>query len=292
MAFAQQQRKPATSRTLHSTSEDYSYQRNNTASYYRSDSETDWHIISSALPSSSSQSSNSPNLLATTESYTSSRIVSDTEESIFSDLENVQHQQQQQVFLPSHDGTGTFLIEDSSDQNTSSNEDSEIEASGKNSLLDMIHGDIRSPSFVNNNSPRCIPTADGFTSQELFISSAEVIKDSPFLSDASDDSSGTKQRKQQKNYHQKDLDKIPIHHPGILGSTTSAAILSIVWDSLRRLRNHLIENDTNTVETISNLMSEAVFEGCMPFSSHLHMEFDNGIRTSSSYSLFEGHIAI
>lgn len=85
-------------------------------------------------------------------------------------------------------------------------------------------------------------------------------------------------------------DRIPLHHPGIPGSSTSAAILSIVWNSLRRLTNHLLQNDTNTVETLSTLMSEAVFEGCMPFSSHLHMEIDNGIRPSSSF--FEGNIAI
>lgn len=87
-----------------------------------------------------------------------------------------------------------------------------------------------------------------------------------------------------------EFDRIPIHHPGIPGSSTSAAIISIVWNSLRRLTNHILENDTNTVETLSTLMSEAMFEGCMPFSSHLHMDLDNGIRPSSSF--FEGNIAI
>jgi hypothetical protein len=39
-------------------------------------------------------------------------------------------------------------------------------------------------------------------------------------------------------------------------------------------------------------MSEAVFEGCMPFGTHLHMDLDNGIRSTTAASLFEGHIAI
>lgn len=72
-----------------------------------------------------------------------------------------------------------------------------------------------------------------------------------------------------------------------------AALLSIIWNNLKKLRDHLIENDTNTAETLSNLMSEAVFEGCIPFSSHLHMEFDNTLHSSTtSYSFFEGNIAI
>lgn len=70
------------------------------------------------------------------------------------------------------------------------------------------------------------------------------------------------------------LYSIPVHHPGIPGSSASTAILSIVWANLKRLTTHLIENDTNTADTLSNLMSEAVMEGCMPFSSHLHMDIE------------------
>ncbi|KAI9470991.1 MAG: hypothetical protein EXX96DRAFT_586430 [Benjaminiella poitrasii] len=302
MAFAQQQRRPVTYRNLtaSSSSEDYYHQRNNSL---RSDSsETDWHVISSALPSSQSSSSNSPILLATaatteSESYaSSSHLVSDTEDSLFSDLENVQ-----QAFLPSHDGTGTFLMDESdqtttttSTSTTSNDEESESETTRahRDSLMDMIqapYGGIGPPSFLNH-PPRFIPTIAGLSSQELISAEAPRDNDNTFLSDEGRHSRTTKPKRQRP--HPKDLDKIPIHHPGIPGLTTSAAILSVVWDSLRRLRDHLIENDTNTAETISSLMSEAVFEGCMPFSSHLHMDFDNGIRTSSSYSLFEEHITI
>ena len=48
-----------------------------------------------------------------------------------------------------------------------------------------------------------------------------------------------------------------------------------MWDNLKRFTNHILENDTNTVETISTLMSEAVFEGCIPFGSHLHMDIEH-----------------
>jgi hypothetical protein len=80
---------------------------------------------------------------------------------------------------------------------------------------------------------------------------------------------------------------IPLHHPGIPGSTTPAAILTVIWDSLRRLTNHLLENDVNTAETWGTLMSEAMLEGCIPFGSHLHMDIGTGLHTTYN-SLLEG----
>ncbi|KAL0084027.1 hypothetical protein F4703DRAFT_1858114, partial [Phycomyces blakesleeanus] len=81
---------------------------------------------------------------------------------------------------------------------------------------------------------------------------------------------------------------IPTHHPSIPGSSTSAAILATVWHHLRRLTNHLIENDTNSTETFSNLFSEAALEGCMPFGSHLHMDFGTGLRSTYASPRMEG----
>lgn len=63
------------------------------------------------------------------------------------------------------------------------------------------------------------------------------------------------------------IGSIPIHHPA--GTT---AILSIVWNSLSRFKDHLIENEANTLDRLSTIMAEAVLEGCMPFGSHLHMD--------------------
>ncbi|KAL9551797.1 hypothetical protein MBANPS3_004096 [Mucor bainieri] len=318
MAFAQQQRRPTYRFTSSAfSSEEYSdnhdpaqQPQQHHANGYQSmsDSDTDWHVISSAL-----QSASSPIFTSETESYASStRIISDTD----SDFEH----QNSIAFLPSHDGTGTFLLDDSSDQNTTtsaSNAPSSVEDDDSDSdefkkaihrLIEndsnevditLPHGGITPPSFAMSSGndiepPSFVPTAAGLNSQDLAngVSSAEEVN-STLLSDEADDGATRRYHNDNIKFTSKrqiNLDRIPIHHPGIPGSSTSAAILSIVWNSLRRLTNHILENDTNTVETLSTLMSEAMFEGCMPFSSHLHMEFDNGIRPSSSF--FEGNIAI
>ncbi|KAI8057571.1 uncharacterized protein B0P05DRAFT_559794 [Gilbertella persicaria] len=295
MAFIQQQRRP-TYRTLNFSSSsleecsDYAQQQP-----FTSDSDNDWHVISSALPSSTSpiSTTSSPLLLASNRNHPS-----DTES--FSDLDA-------NAFLPSHDGTGTFLMEDSSDQNSlpSSDEDSptefekaihglmldhtEDEVDSDQDVLDLL-ATIEPPSFTKVEPSHFIPTTAGIGSQDLVVmgvssSSAEIADHVVASSDENNSATSIKfTSKRQQN-----LDSIPVHHPGIPGSNTSNAILSVVWNSLRKITNHLIENDTNTVETISSLMSEAVFEGCMPFGSHLHMEIDNSIRTSSSF--FEHNIA-
>ncbi|KAH8556856.1 hypothetical protein BGW37DRAFT_28169 [Umbelopsis sp. PMI_123] len=79
----------------------------------------------------------------------------------------------------------------------------------------------------------------------------------------------------------KDLDRIPTHHPSLPGSATSAAIIHSVWRNLRRFTTHIIENDTTTSETLGTLVSEATLEGCLPFGSHLHMDFNTGNLSSS-----------
>ncbi|CAO3625077.1 unnamed protein product [Mucor fragilis] len=318
MAFAQQQRRPTYRFTSSAfSSEEYSdnndpaqqpQQHHHNSYQSMSDSDTDWHVISSAL-----QSTSSPIFTSETESYASStRITSDTD----SDFEH----QNSIAFLPSHDGTGTFLLEDSSDQNTttsasnapSSVEDDDSDADEFKKAIHRLmendpnevditlpHGGITPPSFAMSTGndvepPSFVPTAAGLNSQELTsgVSSAEEVN-STLLSDEADNGATRRYHNDNIKFTSKrqiNLDRIPIHHPGIPGSSTSAAIISIVWNSLRRLTNHILENDTNTVETLSTLMSEAMFEGCMPFSSHLHMDLDNGIRPSSSF--FEGNIAI
>ncbi|KAI8975489.1 hypothetical protein BDF20DRAFT_836882 [Mycotypha africana] len=426
MAFAQQQRKPAY-RSLNNTaslsSEDFSDSLSATElsssvqpAHHRrhlllpsADSDTDWHVISSALPSSSSptattfstKSSESAQLSPSSEtvdsaSYHRHRIaISDTEEEqeleSYSDLDNNGfNATTSTTFLPSHDGTGTFLIDDYSDLNTITSasviasEDDEADDSGgsssssqneftravnrlqfyftedeydsseaggggsrkeKKSFIDITkpYGGIKPPSFVlsatttansraaalqddNQNAldeiPHFQPTTAGMGSQELTLGmlSDECLKDATFLSDANNrtttvtvthtnairtmnryeilsnkknartsisivsSSSGSKYRKYNNtSRRRKNLDSIPIHHPGSgLESSASAAFLSLVWNSLRRLTNHLLENDANTMDTWSTLVSEAVFEGCMPFNSPLYMEIDNGITASTA----------
>lgn len=87
------------------------------------------------------------------------------------------------------------------------------------------------------------------------------------------------------------FDSIPSHHPSILGTTRSAALLSAIWDHIRRLTSDLLDNDVNTAETFGNLVTEAAFEGCLPFGSHLHMEFGNTILAAHARSpRIEGNI--
>jgi hypothetical protein len=216
MAFAQQHRRP-TNRFLNTSSSEECSDNlvlHHPRSRIVSDSDNDWHVISSALPSSASpssaqSSSTSPVLLPSeTESYASHCIVSDTEES---DMDQVQHSI---AFLPSHDGTGTFLIEDSSDQltgtsNQASDDDSigsptafsravhgllfnhtedELEIQDKSAVLDITlpHGGIQPPSFIPIEPPCFTPTAAGLNSRELLINgaqSAETMDNCTALSD-------------------------------------------------------------------------------------------------------------
>jgi hypothetical protein len=82
--------------------------------------------------------------------------------------------------------------------------------------------------------------------------------------------------------------RIPTHHPSFPGTITSFAILSAIWNNLRRLTNHLIENDTYTADAFTTLVSEATLEGCLPFGSHLHMELAAGLQPVYANRRYEG----
>lgn len=168
MAFAQQQRRRATLQRSVSSSEIIEQQF-----VVPSDSENDWHVISSA-------SNHSSPILFPSESESSFRP-SDTEES---DFQTSGGEDDDTSFLPSHDGTGTFIVEDaeffSSDQATStSEEDEEGEEENEfksalqnltmdNSILDMIlQQQGTPPSFAK--SPSFQPTTAGMKSQELLL---------------------------------------------------------------------------------------------------------------------------
>lgn len=175
MAFAQQQRRPRYNKYIPSSSSeeysDYLHQqgiinRNNNTS----DSETDWHVISST-----SHSSNITSPVFSSES--SIRLISDISED-----ESVE---QAQTFLPSHDGTGTFINEhlntttefdDAREFASAVNKlkspfitatDDESEE-GPSSIIDFTLP-FRPPSFIpiNVEPPSFMPTTAGINSQEL-----------------------------------------------------------------------------------------------------------------------------
>ncbi|KAG1444402.1 hypothetical protein G6F56_010310 [Rhizopus delemar] len=207
MAFVHQQRRP-----VQRLREQATYPEDAIAPV--SDSDNDWHVISSALPSTSTSSIQS---ISETESLCSSyKPSSDTDES-FSDIDHFLEATFEA--LPSHDGTGTFTRQES----------------------------LQSSSTEDHVMPDFVPTTSGIRSQEL-------------IQRANNTTTKTITKAQ-------DLDSIPIHHPA--GTT---AILSIVWNSLSRFKDHLIENEANTLDRLSTIMAEAVLEGCMPFGSHLHMD--------------------
>ncbi|KAI8881757.1 hypothetical protein K501DRAFT_334505 [Backusella circina FSU 941] len=154
----------------------------------------------------------------------------------------------------------------------------------------LPYGGIRPPSFikkslttVHDTPPAFLPTTRGFNIQDV-LSGEDSVLDTD-SSTKSVDARSTNEKPMAKR--QQDLDSIPLHHPGIPGSATPAAILTVIWDSLRRLTNHLLENDANAADTWGTLMSEAVLEGCIPFGSHLHMDIGTGLHTTYN-SLLEG----
>lgn len=147
MAFVQQQRR----RTQRQASEDLGSEQ--VVAPIISDSDTDWHVISS--------NTSSP-VLFPSESECSSFRPSDTERDTESDS--------QQAFLPSHDGTGTFVVEDveffSSDQTSevSSVECAIQNLNSDNSVLDLLLVQTP-PSFAENKVllPHFVPTAAGMS---------------------------------------------------------------------------------------------------------------------------------
>jgi len=322
MAFAQKQRRPVPRyQDIDEQEEVLSESSSHLSSQHQiaSDSDNDWHVISTAAPSSTPSSTQSPSLLESESDSLSSFRPSDSDS--FSDIDNDIIQSYNFNTIPSHDGTGTFMA-DSSDinqrmtlsQQQSDNQRMDIstaqthhstsdEADTPNITMNsaanilLPYAGLEAPSFIkghhqqyHDQPPAFVPTAVRLNSQTMSISNDEedITQDNIVVSDGS--SSYSRLMNDNIKFtskRQRNLDSIPIHHPGLLGSTTSSAILSVVWNSVRRLTNHLIENDSNTVETLSTIMSEAVFEGYLPFGSHLHMDIGGGIRTSYHSSLLE-----
>ena len=131
MAFAQQRRRPTTLSRIN-------YDSNNSIAI-SSDSE-DWHVLSSAA--------SSPILFPTSESETSRQ--SDTESDFQTSGDDA-------AYLPSHDGTGTFIVEDteffSSDQQTTDESEDDLKSAIENltsdqSILEMISQQGSPPSFA------------------------------------------------------------------------------------------------------------------------------------------------
>ncbi|KAI8997892.1 hypothetical protein BDB01DRAFT_846491 [Pilobolus umbonatus] len=323
MAFAQQQRRPTP--RYHDPIVTEEFLSSNEATNVISDSDNDWHVINTITTSSSSSthSSRSPVFMASESESLSSFRPSDNDS--YSDLDPIINQLPNYNTIPSHDGTGTFVDEgafiddlntqDISDSNASydrvaqqlfidSNEEEEANEhpdhwnrrhNNENSINNILlpYAGLQPPSFLKQNEmndiPEFVPTVrlrQALGSSER-LSADETVLQNTVVSDGGTSCSLDDNIKFTSKT-QRNLDSIPVHHPGFLGSSTSSAILSVVWNSVRRLTNHIIENETNTAETLSTIMSEAVFEGCLPFGSHLHMDIGAGIRTSYHSSLLEG----
>ncbi|KAI8330501.1 hypothetical protein BC941DRAFT_440687 [Chlamydoabsidia padenii] len=249
-----------------------------------SDSETDWHVISTALRSNSSSDTSSlpppPQDSSEPESFSSSFRPSDTES--FSDLDFAFD------VLPSHDGTGAFIEDETEEEGglvLRNMTDFEPNSPSMPNIL-LPYGGIHRPSFVTNRSlyqqPTFQPTVnDDMVSSDASYSNQEEYNSGTTNSSADDQIQFTRKRPI-------NLDSIPTHHPSFPGTITSFTILSAIWSNLRRLTNHLIENDTYTADAFTTLVSEATLEGCLPFGSHLHMELAAGIRPNYTNQGYEG----
>ncbi|ORX62065.1 hypothetical protein DM01DRAFT_1403779 [Hesseltinella vesiculosa] len=242
MAFIQQRQRPPTSTpALSSDTEDAQSLSSYMDTSFPSDSDTDWHVINQQLSPLSrprQRRDSAPSEPESLSSYRPSDIESYTDTD---DPPNI-------VFsnLPAHDGTGAFVI-DTSDEDvpaTASLRDFQPSSSSMPNIL-LPHGGIRAPSFAQDDTPYFKPTVP----QEI-------------LTVQNDDETQTKPCR--------DLDTIPGHHPSLF-PMTSLAILSALWDNLRRLTTHWLD-DTNASDTFTTLVAEATLEGCLPFSSPLYME--------------------
>lgn len=148
MAFVQQQRRRTQRRQV--IEDFHSEQVVSTATAIISDSDTDWHVISSTTSSP---------ILFPSESESSFRP-SDTDR----DTESDSAAAQQQAFLPSHDGTGTFVLEDL--EFFSSDQTSEGSLENEQNLE------------IDTSLPHFVPTAAGlFNSQELIVSASADDRD-------------------------------------------------------------------------------------------------------------------
>lgn len=199
MAFIQQQRRPTAQRNLYSDQDIDVISRPKTTT--ASDSENDWHVISSA-------SNHSSPILFPSGSESSFRPLSDTES--ISEIE--EEEEGETTFLPFHDGTGTFIVEDveffSSDQTTSQDEsmsDEEEEDSiefqsaiqnlnSDNSILDLILQQGTPPSFATNTTTIRPVLSDIFkptvNEEELSIGALSADSDDKMISLLSDEADG------------------------------------------------------------------------------------------------------
>lgn len=186
MAFIQQQRRPSNRYPKYSTSDEEDEGMYLRLRYNNMDSDTDWHILSSC--------STSPILFPSSEAERGNSSSNEEDNT-------------QETCLPSHDGTGTFLLDEE-----------------------------------ESDHYNFIPTTAGLSSQQLVqISDNNVV------------------------VYNKD------------------SVLSMFWKGFLRLGNHILENDTNTIERMCGVMTESVIEGCIPFGSHIHMEFDNHLSNTTFF---------
>ncbi|KAI8332253.1 hypothetical protein BC941DRAFT_437045 [Chlamydoabsidia padenii] len=291
MAFAQAQQRPrhySQKLAVNSEDESTSLSLSSTSAttltgtpVFTSDSETDWNVIGSSV-------TYSPRLTTplTTWAHHSALSIESSEPESFVSLrpsDTDSYSDNDIVFdtLPSHDGTGAFTMDpeplptSQQQQQTglsTSFHDFEPNSPSMPNIL-LPYGGIHLPSFVTaTQNQSSSPTMASPTFQPTVIAKDIVLSSDEQLS-----TTGTRPKKANSaRKRSRNLDYIPTHHPSLSGSITSLTVLSAIWNNLRRLTNHLIENDTSTVNTFSSLASEATFEGFLPFGSHLHMDLATG----------------
>lgn len=215
--------------------------------------------------------------------------------------------------LPAHDGTGTFIDDTQclSDQSHDGRISAASFAKAVHRLLDSrsastqesrdIEPDPRqtAPYIQSSHDGNMIPPLDRTMSSDMADDHMIVPPFCPTITEAhpvfSADDSVSKSNsidaddnvtkcgwRNLDRYGEKNStylcvlinhESIPSHHPTIPGTTTSFAVFSTIWNQLCDITANILENDASASETMNSLVSEAALEGCLPFGSHLHMEF-------------------
>ncbi|KAI8066381.1 hypothetical protein BC940DRAFT_302699 [Gongronella butleri] len=288
MAFIQQRqrRQATTTPLLSSDTEDIaSVSSFMDTSFGPSDSDTDWHLISQQLhPSPSTRTTSTSRRDSMDQSLSSFRP---------SDLDSYD---EMFATLPAHDGTGAFvdaaapassdddqlLLHDDlpADPALGVSQTSQTPAlSPQQQQIAPFHRTKRRPSFrdfepSSSSMPNILLPHGGIRAPSF----AQSTDDTPYFQPTAQahhwttsQSEDSKDDADTRSKPRRDLDRIPSHHPSFF-PMTSLALLSALWDNLRRLTNHLLENDANAADTFTALVAEASLEGCLPFGNHLHMD--------------------
>ncbi|KAI7874317.1 hypothetical protein K492DRAFT_211634 [Lichtheimia hyalospora FSU 10163] len=303
MAFAQR-RKVYKSQTHlldieTSSQSDTSLCQSSKASQSSSPTSEGWHVISSVMESGSSltseirrDSTSTTFELSESDSCVSMRQ-SDSDSSDTGKQSSFVAISDGFTSLPAHDGTGTFIDDTQclSDQSHDGRISAASFAKAVHQLLDnhsitstseSRDNEFDSRQAASSHDGTMISPLDETVSSEMTYDHMMVPPFRPTITEtypifSGDDTVSKSNSIDSDNNATKcgwrNLDSIPSHHPTIPGTTTSYAVFSTIWKQLCDITANILENDASASETMTSLVSEAALEGCLPFGSHLHMEF-------------------